>query len=68
MREADNPDAIYIPCANFPVVDVIEDIETDLGLPVIANMTSQLYVAFKAISMREKIDGYGRLLRLLAEG
>ena len=29
VREADNPDAIYIPCANFPVVDVIEDIETE---------------------------------------
>ena len=68
VREADNPDAVYIPCANFPVVDVIEDIETDLGLPVIANMTSQLYVAFKAIGMRERIDGYGRLMRLLAGG
>ena len=66
VREAGNADGIYIPCANFPVVDVIEDLETDLGLPVIANMTSQLYVAFKAISMHEKITGYGRLMRLLA--
>jgi maleate isomerase len=66
VREAGNAEGIYIPCANFPVVDVIEDIETDLGLPVIANMTSQLYVAFKAIGMREKISGYGRLMRVLA--
>jgi len=41
------------------------DIETDTGLPVIANITAQLYSAFKAIGMREKIDGYGKLLRLL---
>ena len=65
VKEAGRASGIFIPCANFPVVDVIEDIETDLGLPVIANITSQLYVAFKAIGMREKINGYGRLLRLL---
>jgi maleate cis-trans isomerase len=44
---------------------VIEEIETDFGLPVVANITSQLYVAFKAIGMREKITGYGRLMRAL---
>ena len=65
VREAGNATGIFIPCANFPVVDVIEEIETDLGLPVISNITSQLYVAFKTIGMREKINGYGRLLRIL---
>lgn len=65
VKEASNAIAIFIPCANFPVVDVIEDIETDLGLPVISNITSQLYVAFKAIGMRGKINGYGKLLRRL---
>ena len=64
-EEAQNAEAIFIPCTNFPVVDVITAIETDTGLPVIANITSQLYTAFKAIGMREKIDGYGKLLRLL---
>ena len=64
-KEARNAEAIFIPCTNFPVVDVIEDIETDTGLPVVANITSQLYSAFKAIGMREKCNGYGKLLRLL---
>ncbi len=64
-KEAGNAQGIFIPCANFPVVDAIEEIETDVGLPVISNMTSQLYAAFKAIGMREKIDGYGRLMRML---
>jgi maleate isomerase len=65
VREAKNAAAVFIPCANFPVVDVIEDIEMDMGLPVISNMTSQLYAAFKAIGMREKINGYGKLMRML---
>lgn len=64
-REAENAEAIFIPCANFPVVDAIEDIETDLGLPVISNITSQLHVAFKSMGMREKINGYGKLMRML---
>ncbi len=65
LAQAGKADALFIPCANFPVVDAIETIETDLGLPVIANMTSQLYVAFKAIGMREPIRGWGKLMRLL---
>jgi maleate cis-trans isomerase len=65
VREAQSAQAVFIPCANFPVVDVIEDIETDFGLPVVSNMTSQLYAAFKTIGMREKIPGYGRLMRML---
>jgi maleate isomerase len=64
-NEARNAQAVFIPCANFPVVDVIEDIETDFGLPVVSNISSQLYMAFKAIGMREKIPGYGKLLRML---
>ena len=66
VKDAKNAEAVFIPCANFPVVDVIEDIETDFGLPVITNITSQLYVGFKAIGMREKISGYGRLMRMLS--
>jgi maleate isomerase len=66
IRDAKTAEAVFIPCANFPVVDVIEDIETDFGLPVITNITSQLYVGFKAIGMREKISGYGRLMRMLS--
>jgi maleate isomerase len=66
--QAGKADALFIPCANFPVVDAIEPIETDIGLPVIANITSQLYVAFKAIGMREPIRNYGKLMRMLATG
>lgn len=65
IKQAPKAEAAFIPCANFPVVDVIEEIETDFGLPVVTNITSQLYVAFKAISMHEKISGYGKLLRVL---
>ena len=66
VAQAGKADALFIPCANFPVVDAIEPIETDMALPVIANITSQLYVAFKAIGMREPIRRYGKLMRMLA--
>ena len=64
-KEVPNAEAIFIPCTNFPVVDVITDIETDTGLPVIANITSQLYSAFKAIGMREKIRRLRQTVSLL---
>ena len=53
------------PVPIFPSWMSSKTIETDLGLPVIANTTSQLHAAFKAIGMKEKISGYGRLMRLL---
>jgi maleate cis-trans isomerase len=65
IKEAKNAQAVFIPCANFPVIDVIEDIETDFGLPVVSNITSQLYVGFKTIGMRERVPGYGKLMRML---
>jgi maleate isomerase len=65
VNEGKNAQAVFIPCANFPVVDVIDAIETDTGLPVISNITSQLYAGFKAIGMRENIAGYGKLMRML---
>jgi maleate cis-trans isomerase len=49
VNEGGNAEGIFIPCANFPVVDVIEKIETDLSQPYISNIISQFYVAFKAI-------------------
>jgi maleate cis-trans isomerase len=65
VRQAGNAQAVFIPCANFPVVDVVEQIEIDFGLPVVSNITSQLYAAFKSIGMREKVAGYGTLMRML---
>lgn len=61
-RSAQRRSSFYF-VRELPVVDVIKEIETDFGLPVGANITSQLYVALKAIGMREKITGYGRLMR-----
>ena len=65
VKEASNAQGIFIPCTNFPVVDVIKPIEIDTGIPVIANITSQLYVALKTIGLRERIDGFGKLLQIL---
>lgn len=65
IQQAPKAEVAFIPCSNFPVVDVIEDIETDFGLPVVTNITSQLYVAFKSIGIREKLTGYGKLMRVL---
>ena len=65
VREAGKLDGIYLPCPQFPVLDVIERIECDLGVPAVSHIGSELYVALKTIGVRAPIEGFGRLLGML---
>jgi maleate cis-trans isomerase len=64
--EAGSLDGIYLPCPQFPVLDVIERIETDLGVPAVSHIGAELYYALKRIGVREPIAGFGRLVKSLA--
>lgn len=66
VSEAGSLDGIYLPCPQFPVLDVIERIETDFGVPAVSHIGSELYVALKTIGVREPIEGFGRLLKILS--
>ncbi len=56
------PEVIYLPCGSLPVVDVIERIEADTGLPVVTNVVAQLHACLLRAGRREPVVGYGRLL------
>ncbi len=62
-KEAPDADAIYIPCAAWPVLENIEQIEKETGLPVIANIQTMFWGALRVIGLKSPIEGYGRLLR-----
>jgi maleate isomerase len=62
LHEAGKLDGLYLPCPQFPVLDVIEQIESDLGVPAVSHIGSELYVALKSIGVHQPIHGYGRLL------
>lgn len=58
------PDAecIFIPCTNFPTVDIIQVLEKDLGKPVITANQALLWHALRKLGVHDSISGYGQLL------
>lgn len=56
-------DAIYISCPRWPVSPIIEPLEHDLGIPVVASMQSALWDSLQRLGLKASIPGYGRLLR-----
>lgn len=66
VEMAPGTEALYMPCPQWPVCDVIEDIERDTGCPVIASTSANFFAAFKALGINGRIDGHGQLLASLA--
>ena len=59
-------ETIYLPCGSLPVISVIEEIEAQTGLPVVACAQAQVAACLKLMNYPEPIHGYGRLLREIA--
>jgi len=65
VRKADRLDGLYLPCPQFPALDVVDEIETDLAIPVIPHLGSELWAALRAVGIKHTITGYGSLLKSL---
>ena len=65
VKEAGRLDGLYLPCPQFPVLDVVQDIEDDLGVPAVAHLASELWAALKTIGIHAPISGFGSLLSSL---
>lgn len=63
-RIADRPDAeaIFISCTNLATLDVIAEIEQDLGKPVITSNQACFWACMRLMGLTTPISGYGRLL------
>jgi maleate cis-trans isomerase len=60
-------DALYLPCPQWQAGQVVDALERDSGLPVIAYSHASFFVAFRALGLTDPIRGHGRLLASLAE-
>jgi maleate isomerase len=56
-------DGIWITGAALPSVGMIEALENDLGVPVIASMQAMYWMGMRLAKVSEQVAGYGRLLR-----
>ncbi len=56
-------DALFISCTAIRAVDVVEQIERELGKPVVTANQAMFWQALRAAGCDSTIKGYGRLLR-----
>ena len=61
--ETPGVDGIFIDCARWATIDVIEKLEQDFGVPVVSSNQAMIWFALRKANVRESIPGYGKLLR-----
>ena len=64
-RKADTRDAqaVFLACGNWWNASIIEDLEQDLGKPVLTTNIVSIWGSLGILGYREPIEGYGQLLR-----
>jgi maleate isomerase len=64
-RQVDTPDSdgVYIACTGFRSLEIIEDLERDLGKPVISANQATMWDALRLAG----VPGLGRLYRMTEE-
>lgn len=63
-RAVDRPDAqaVFISCTAIPTIDIIAELEKELGKPVISSNTAVFWSCLRLLGIKAPVLGYGRLL------
>jgi maleate cis-trans isomerase len=56
-------DALVISCTDFPAFGLIEDLESELGKPVITSNQATLWATLRAAGIEDKLSELGQLFR-----
>lgn len=51
VERAENPDAVFVSCTNYPSLRVVDRLERDLGLPVVTSNGATLWDALRAVGV-----------------
>ncbi len=62
LRAGGSPDGILISCGNFRTFEIIRELETDSGLPVVTSNQAGLWRALRLAGIQDRVSGLGRLL------
>jgi maleate isomerase len=63
MRAHPQADAIFLPSPHWPVISAIEPLEREFGVTVMAASQACVWDALRLTGVKDRIEGYGRLLR-----
>ncbi len=66
IARAPRCDALYLPSPQWQAAQVVEILERESGMPAIAYTHAAFFAAFKALGVKDPIQGHGRLLASLA--
>jgi maleate isomerase len=55
-------EAIFLSCTNLRVIETIQRMEDDFGIPVVASNQAAVWYALRRIGIPDQIPNYGRLL------
>lgn len=64
LADAPKLDGLYMPCPQWPVSEVVERMEQDFGLPIVAGDPADFSAAFRALGITGVSPNYGRLMRI----
>ena len=64
VREIDRSEAdgIFISCTNFRTIEIIEQLESDMGKPVVTSNQASMWIVLKALGL-SGVKGYGKLFK-----
>jgi maleate isomerase len=65
LQQAPALEGLYLPCPQFPALDVIEAIEEDFKIPAVGHLTSELWMALRKLNIKHPITGFGKLMTML---
>jgi len=60
-QQSDHADAYFISCAAVRSLEVIDDLERDLGRPVVTSNQAAAWHSLRSLGIRDTPSGYGRL-------
>jgi maleate cis-trans isomerase len=63
-EHAVHAEGIWLTQASTPSVGVIDDLERDLGVPVVTSAQALMWAGLRTVGIREDIEGFGRLFRM----
>lgn len=66
--DSDTPDAdtVFISCGALRTLDLIEEVEAEIGKPVVTSNQALMWDALRLAGVKDELVGYGRLLEVSA--
>lgn len=60
----DNADALVLSCTDMRSVEIISELEEEIGKPVVTSNQAMMFQALQSIQFKEPISGFGKLLEM----